>query len=110
MVSYRLGEEMPMRARIRPFVLGSAIVITLTVPVTAGTYSDAELLAQIQQEVQKLQEQLETTNAQCQAGQRQACEQGSLRREQLARMQLLIEECQKDDRESCTQLRSLRRR
>jgi hypothetical protein len=55
-------------------------------------------------------EHLERVNAQCQAGQRQACEQGSPRREQLARMQELIEECQKDDRESCTQLRSLRRR
>jgi hypothetical protein len=110
MVFYRLGEEMPMRARIRPFVLGSAIVITLTAPVTAGVQSDAELLAQMQQEAQKLQEQLEMTNTQCQAGRGQACEQGVVRREQLARMQLLIEECQKDDRESCIQLRSLRRR
>jgi hypothetical protein len=110
MVSYGLRKEMLMSARIRPFVLGSAIVITLTVPVTAGMQSDAELLAQMQQEMQKLQEQLDTTDAQCQAGQRQACEQGAPRREQLARMQLLIKECQKDDRESCTQLRGLRRR
>jgi TolA-binding protein len=110
MVPYGLRKEMLMSARIRQFVLGSAIVITLTVPVTAGMQSDAELLAQMQQEMQKLQEQLETTDTQCQAGQRQACEQGSPRREQLARMQLLIKECQKDDRESCTQLRSLRRR
>ena len=99
-----------MRSRLRPFVLGSAVVITLTVPVTAGTHSDAELLAQMQQEVQKLQKQLETTNTQCQAGQRQACEQGSQRLAQLARMQQLVEGCQKGDRESCTQLRSLRRR
>ena len=98
-----------MSARIRPFVLGSAIVITLTVSVTAGMPSDAELLAQMQQEVQKLQAQLDTTDAQCHAGQRRACEQGSTRREQLVRMQLLIQECQQDDRESCTQLRSLRR-
>jgi hypothetical protein len=109
-VSYGLRKEMLMRARIRQFVLGSAIVITLTIPVTAGMHSDAELLAQMQEEVQKLQEQLETTDTQCQAGQLQACEQGSLRRELLARMQLLIKECQQDDRESCTQLRSLRRR
>jgi hypothetical protein len=101
---------MLMSTRIRQFVLGSAIVITLTVPVTAGVHSDAELLAQMQQEVQKLQEQLATTAARCQAGQRLACEQGLPRREQLARMQLLIKECQQDDRESCTQLRSLRRR
>jgi hypothetical protein len=101
---------MLMSARIRQVVLGSAIVITLTVPVTAGMQSDAELLAQMQQEMQKLQEQLETTDMQCQAGQRLACEQASPRREQLARMQLLIKECQQDDRESCTQLRSLRRR
>ena len=99
-----------MSARIRPFVLGSAVVITLTVPVTAGTDSNAELLAQMQQEMQKLQEQLATTDAQCQAGQRLACAQGSPRREQLARMQLLIKECQEDDRESCIQLRDLRRR
>jgi hypothetical protein len=104
------GKEMPMRDRIRQFVLGSAIVITLTIPVTAGMHSDAELLAQMQEEVQKLQEQLETTDTQCQAGQREACEQGALRREQLARMQLLIKECQQDDRERCTQLRNLRRR
>jgi TolA-binding protein len=99
-----------MRSRLRLFVLGLAIVITLTAPVTAGTDSDAELLAQMQQEVQKLQEQMHTTTTKCQAGQHQACEQGSLRRAQLARMQQLIEECQQDDRESCTQLRSLRRR
>jgi hypothetical protein len=102
-----------MSARMRPFVLGSALVITLTVPVTAGMHSDAELLAQMQQEVQKRQEQLETTDTsdtQCHAGQRLACEQGAPRREQLARLQLLIKECQQDDRESCTQLRSLRRR
>ena len=99
-----------MRSRMRQFVLGLGILITLTVPVTAGTQSDAELLAQMQQEVQKLQEQLETADTQCQAGKRQACEQGSLRREQLARMQELIEGCQKDDRESGTRLRSLRRR
>ena len=99
-----------MQSRLRPFVLGLPIVITLAVPVTAGTDSDAELLAQMQQEVQKLQKQLEVTTTQCQAGQRQACKQGSQRRAQLARMQQLIEECQQDDRESCTQLRSLRRR
>jgi hypothetical protein len=101
---------MRMRSRIRPFVLGSAIMMTLTVPVTAGTQSDVELLAQMQEEVEKLQEQVHTSNAQCQAGQRQACEQGTQRQAQLVRMQRLIEECQKDDRESCTQLRSLRRR
>jgi hypothetical protein len=110
MVSYGRRKEMLMSACIRQFVLGSAIVITLAVPVTAGMHSNAELLAQMQQEMQKLQEQLDTTDAQCQAGQRQACEQGAQRREQLARMQLLIKECQQDDRESCTQLRSLRRR
>jgi hypothetical protein len=110
MVSYGRREEMLMGARLRPFVLEPALVITLTVPVTAGMQSDAELLAQMQQEVQNLQEQLATTDTQCQAGQRQACEQGSPRREQLVRMQLLIKECQQDDRESCTQLRSLRRR
>jgi hypothetical protein len=99
-----------MRSRLRPFVLGSALVLTLTVPVTAGTSSDAALLAQMQQEVQKLEQQLHTTTAQCQAGQRQACEQGSQRQKQLARMQELIEGCQQDHRESCTQLRSLRRR
>jgi TolA-binding protein len=99
-----------MRSRIRPFVLGSAILITLTVPAAAGTQSDAELLARMQQEVQKLEQQVQTSNAQCQAGNRHACEQGSQRRKQLARMQELIEGCQKDDRESCTQLRNLRRR
>ena len=99
-----------MRSRLRLFVLGSALVITLTVPVTAGTDSDAELLAQMQQEVQKLEEQLEVTHTQCQAGQRPACEQVSPRLAQLARMRQLIEGCQQDTRESCTQLRSLRRR
>jgi TolA-binding protein len=99
-----------MRSRIRPFVLGSALVITLTVPVAAGMPSDADLLMQMQQEVQKLQQQMQTTYAQCQAGQRQACEQVSKRDEQLARLQQLIEGCQEDNRESCTQLRSLRRR
>ena len=99
-----------MRSRLRQFALGPALVITLTVPVTAGLHSDAELLAQMQAEVQRLQQQLHTTNARCQAGERQACEQGSQRLEQLARMQQLIEGCQQDDRESCTQLRSLRRR
>jgi hypothetical protein len=99
-----------MRAHLRPFVLGSALVITLTGLVTAGTLSDAELLAQMQQEVQKLQEHVHTTYAHCQAGQHQACEQGSQRLAQLARLQRLIEGCQQDDRESCTQLRSLRRR
>jgi TolA-binding protein len=99
-----------MRSRLRQFALGSAIVITLTVPVTAGRPSDAELLARMQQEVQKLQQQVQTTTTQCQAGQPQACEQGSQRQGQLARMEQLIEGCQKDNRESCTQLRSLRRR
>lgn len=99
-----------MSSRMRPFVLGSAIVIILTVRAAAGTHSDAELLARMQQEVQKLEQQLHTTTAQCQAGQRQACEQGSQRQQQLARMQELIEGCRKDNRESCTQLRSLRRR
>jgi TolA-binding protein len=99
-----------MRSRLRPFVLGSALVLTLTVPVTAGMDRDAALLAQMQQEVQKLEEQLEVTTTQCQAGQRPACEQVSQLRVQLARMRQLIEECQQDDRESCTQLRSLRRR
>jgi TolA-binding protein len=99
-----------MRSRMRQFVLGSAILITLTVPVAAGTQSDAELLAQMQQEMQNLEQQTQTTMAQCHAGQRQACEQGSKRQEHLARMQQLIEGCQKDNRESCTQLRSLRRR
>ena len=99
-----------MRSRLRLVVLGSALVITLTGPVTAGMDSDAALLAQMQQEVQKLEQQLEVTNTQCRAGQRRACEQGVQRRAQLARMQQLIEGCQQDDRESCTQLRSLRRR
>jgi TolA-binding protein len=110
MVSDGRRKEMRMRSHMRSFILGSAIVITVTVPVTAGTPSDAELLARMQQEVQKLQQQVHTTNMQCQAGQRQACEQGSQRQGQLARMQQLIEGCQKDNRESCTQLRSLRRR
>jgi len=85
-------------------------VIMLTVPVAAGMPSDADLLMQMQQEVQKLQQQKHTTYAQCQAGHRQACEQVSKREEQLARLQELIAGCQKDNRESCTQLRSLRRR
>jgi hypothetical protein len=50
-----------MRSHRRPFILGSALVITLTVPVTAGTPSDAELLAHMPQKVQKLQQQLHTT-------------------------------------------------
>jgi hypothetical protein len=99
-----------MRSRIRPFVLGSAILITLTVRAAAGTQSDAELLARMQQEVQKLEQQVQTSIAQCQAGKRQACEQGSQRQKQLTRMQELIDGCQKDERESCTQLRNLRRR
>jgi TolA-binding protein len=99
-----------MRSRMCPFVLGSALVITLTVPVTAGMPSDADLLVRMQQEVQKLQQQVQTTQAQCQAGQRQACEQVSKRNEQLAYLQQLIASCQQDNRESCTQLRSLRRR
>ncbi len=99
-----------MRSRLRQFVLGTAIVVTLPVPVMAGTPSDAELLAQMQQEVQKLQQQVHTTTTQCQAGQRQACEQGTARLERLARMQRLIEGCQQGNRESCTHLRSLRRR
>jgi TolA-binding protein len=99
-----------MRSRMRPFVLGLALVSTLTVPAAAGMPSDAELLVRMQQEVQKLQQQVQRTHAQCQAGQRQACEQVSKRQEQLAYLQQLIEGCQKDNRESCTQLRSLRRR
>jgi hypothetical protein len=99
-----------MRSRLRQFALGAAIVITLIVPATAGRPSDVELLARMQQEVQKLQQQVHTTNTQCQAGQPLACEQGSQRQGQLARMEQLIEGCQKDNRESCTQLRSLRRR
>jgi len=110
MVSDGRRKEMRMRSHIRSFILGSALEITLTVPVMAGTASDAELLAHMQQEVQKLQQQVHTTHMQCQAGQRQACEQGAQRLEQLARLQQLIEGCQKDNRESCTQLRSLRRR
>jgi hypothetical protein len=84
--------------------------MTLTVPAAAGTPSDAELLTRMQQEVQTLEQHVQTTYAQCQAGQRQACEQASQRRKQLARMQELIEGCQNDERESCTQLRDLRRR
>jgi TolA-binding protein len=99
-----------MRSRIRPFILGSALVIMLTVPAAAGVPSDADLLAQMQQEVQKLQQQMHTTYAQCQAGHRQACEQVSKRNAQLEYLQQLIERCQQDDRERCTQLRSLRRR
>jgi TolA-binding protein len=99
-----------MRSRIRPFVLGSALVITLTVPAAAGMPSDADLLGRMQQEVQKLQQQRQRTYTQCQAGQRQACEQVAKREEQLARLQELIEKCQQDNRESCTQLRTLRRR
>ena len=99
-----------MRARLRPFVLGSALLITLTVPAAAGMPSDAELLAQMQQELQKLQLQVHTTLAHCQEGQRQACEQVSKRQELLARLQELIAGCQADNRESCTQLRSLRQR
>jgi TolA-binding protein len=99
-----------MRSRMSPFVLGSALVITLTVPVAAGMPSDADLLVRMQQELQKLQQQVQTTQAQCQAGQRHACEQVSKRNEQLAHLQQLIEGCQQDNRESCTQLRNLRRR
>jgi hypothetical protein len=33
---------------MRPFVLGSALSITLTVPVAAGMPSDADLLMQMQ--------------------------------------------------------------
>ena len=99
-----------MRSRLRLFVLGAALVITLTVPVTAGTASDADLLAQMEQEVQRLEQQVHATATQCQAGQRPACEQGAERQERLARLQRLLEGCQQEDRESCTQLRSLRRR
>jgi hypothetical protein len=99
-----------MRARLRPFVREPAIVIMLTVAAAAGTESDAELLARMHQEVQKLEQHVHTTHAQCQAGQRQACEQASQRRKRLARLQQLLEGCQQDDRESCTQLRNLRRR
>jgi TolA-binding protein len=99
-----------MRSRFRQFILGSAILITLTVPAGGGMQSDAELLTRMQQEVQKLEQQVQTANSQCQAGNRQACELRSERQRQLERMQRLIEGCQKDERESCTQLRSLRRR
>ena len=70
-----------MRARLRPFVLGWAIWITLTAPAAAGMPSDAELLARMQQEVQKLEHHIRATHAQCQAGQRQACAQVSKRQE-----------------------------
>ncbi len=99
-----------MRSCLRPFVLGSATVLTLTGPVTAGTHSDAELLGQMRQEVQRLQQLAYTTTAQCQAGQRQACEQVMAHQDRLARLQQLIKGCQKEDQESCTQLRTLRRR
>ena len=99
-----------MRSRIRPFIRGWALVITLTVPAAAGMPSDADLLVRMQQELQKLQQHMHTIQAQCQAGHRQACEQVSKRTEQLAHLQQLIEGCQQDNRESCTQLRSLRRR
>jgi hypothetical protein len=94
-----------MRSRLRPCVLGLALVLTLTVPVTAGTASDADLLAQMAQKVQKLEQQVHAATSQCQAGQRPACEQGAERLERLARMQRLLEGCQQDDRESCTDLR-----
>ena len=97
-----------MRSYLRPFVLGSTMVLTLTGPGTAGLPSDAELLGQMQQEVERLQQQAATT--QCQAGQRPACEQVMTHQDRLARLQQLIEGCQKDDRESCTQLRTFRRR
>jgi hypothetical protein len=99
-----------MRSRLRPFILGSALLIMRTIPAVGGTQSDAELLTRMQQEVEKLEQQVETAHAQCQAGNRQACELGSQRQKQVARMQELIEGCQKDKRESCTQLRGLRRR
>jgi hypothetical protein len=99
-----------MRSCIRQFILGSAILLTLTVPAAGGTQSDTELLTRMQQEAQKLEQQVQTANTQCQAGNRQACELGLQRRRQLARMQELIEGCQKNERESCTQLRNLRHR
>jgi len=85
-------------------------VLALTGPVTAGTSSDAELLEQMSQEVERLQELAHTTHLQCQAGHRQACEQVMAHQDRLARLRQLLEGCQKDDRESCTQLRTLRRR
>ncbi len=99
-----------MRSCLRPLVLGSALVLTLTGPGTAGTPSDAELLAQMQQEVERLQQQAQAATTQCQAGQRPACEQVMVHQDRLARLQQLIEGCQKDERESCTQLRTFRRR
>jgi TolA-binding protein len=101
---------MQKNSRLRPFVLASALWIPLSLPAVAGTSSDAELLTRMHQEVQTLEQQVQTTYAQCQAGKRQACEQASQRQKQLARMQELIEGCQNDERESCTQLRDLRRR
>ena len=53
-----------MRSRLRPCVLGSAIGFMLTGPVMAGTQGDAELLAQMQPEVQRLQQQAQTANTQ----------------------------------------------
>jgi hypothetical protein len=99
-----------MRSRIRAFVRGSTIVLTLTIPAAAGRPSDAELLARMQQEAEKLEQQMPTIRAECQAGKRQACEQASQRQKQLALLEQLIEGCQRDERESCTQLRNLRRR
>jgi hypothetical protein len=99
-----------MRSRIRQFILGSAILITFTIPAAGGMPSDAELLTRMQREAQKLEQQVHTANAQCQAGNHQACALGSERQRQLARMQELIKGCQQDERESCTQLRRLRRR
>ena len=101
---------MRMRSRVRAFVRGSIIVITLTVPAAADRPSDAELLARMQQEAAKLEQQVPRIRAQCQAGKHQACEQASQRQKQLALLQQLIEGCQRDERESCTQLRNLRRR
>jgi hypothetical protein len=101
---------MQKNSRLRPFVLASALWIPLSLPAVAGTSSDAELLTRMHQEVQTLEQQMQTAYAQCQAGKRQACEQASQRQKQLARMQELIEGCQRDERESCTQLRDLRRR
>ena len=101
---------MRLRSRIRAFVRGSTLVITLTIPAAASRPGDAELLARMQQEVEKLEQQMPTIRAQCQAGNRQACEQASQRQKQLALLQQLIEGCQRDERESCTQLRNLRRR
>jgi hypothetical protein len=86
------------------------MVLTLTGPGTAGLPSDAELLGQMQQEVERLQQQAQAATTQCQAGQRQACEQVMAHQDRLARLQQRIEGCQKDNRESCTQLRTFRRR